>query len=289
MTDLSSHYGIPKYLTILLELSGYTAEISVKTALKRSSQEFVNNLKEYAKIILSEDFPHENIRETFKQELQNAYISCDPTKLRLPPGHCDFLIGTFGPTQELLPEPLPVTSSHEAQNYQPNPPEKRKISECLEPLVDEDTEETTEDQENYSDTNCTEENKKMKLSPIKAEEYIEYEDDSQISHEYSTPLPGKRQIEEQISYFTEKNKRRLVLLLKKCWPKEIIPPEFFIIEEVGQKSWVVQCPVCENLLKIFLNTAGGYLRFNKANFQRHLMLHSKKTNDSCMQNEEVLE
>lgn len=253
---------------ILLEISGYQNELSLRTALKRNTREFANTLNEYAQMILSEDYPFPELRETFKMDLETCFINCHPAKCRIPPGHIDFLIGTFGTPLESQEESKTAEQIYSDQNYQTK---KRKLEPEVQIFGDDP--ETLENDLYFTEND----DKKMKM----IEEEI-YEDESQISQEFDAAEIGggteKQQLgleEEHVSFFTEKNKKRLVLLLRKCWPKEIDIPEFFIIEEVGPKSWTVQCPQCENHLKIFLNTAGGYLRFNKANFQRHLAIHSK--------------
>lgn len=263
---MASQFSLPQYLRVILEVAGYTTQLSLKQALKRCHKELKETFQEFGEYILSDNFEHEEIKENFRIECSNCYIST--TKFRLPPGHVDFLIGII---QEMPVEyTLPIQSMPAL--HQSNTPSKQKRKSQL-------SEEIGHIPQSFSvpDQQYFLNEPKMKKFKSDDEEFVEYETDGFES----VSMQGIKKntasiIEEDESYFTDINKRRLTNLIRKCWPPEIEHPDELVFEEVNKKSWSVQCSICDGFLKVFLNTNGGYLRFNKANFQRHLQTHVKQ-------------
>lgn len=90
-----------------------------------------------------------------------------------------------------------------------------------------------------------------------------------------------RQNDEEKEYFTEKNIDRLQVILKNVFTSDTKlpdPPENFQIAKVSNKIWELVCPLCQNSkINIHLQDSGGYLRFNKGNYESHLTTHHRKS------------
>lgn len=252
MEKLAEDYSIPRYLISLLDVSGYTTLIALKQVLQRSHLELKETLTKYGEYILSENFENSEVRESFKIDCAKYLIST--SFFMIPPGHVDFLIG-------ILEEDHPI------QTHIPN--KNLVVRKRKSQTQDEDKEDQLE--QSYYENQPP--NKGIKFDTEESVIEFEAEEDSLI--QTNLPQKPKLRAEEGVSYFTEPNKRRLANLIRKCWPPELEAPDYFMLEEVNFKCWTIQCSQCEGILKIFLITNGGYLRFNKSNFQRHLQNHVK--------------